>query len=571
MLRIEAGLVLLAILISVVHPSFGSRWFSATERQLSRLSQKPLLSVTLVVLAAFLLRAALLPILPVPEPIVHDEFAYLLACDTLAHGRLTNPTHPMWVHFESFSILQKPTYQSMYPPAQGIFLALGKVLFGHPFWGVWLSIGLMCAAITWMLQGWIPSEWALLGGILALVRYGLFSYWANSYWGGAVAAIGGALVLGALPRVKESLRTRDALIMGLGLALLASSRPYEGLVFSLPVVAALGLWITHKNGPPLQLKLRRIVVPLAIVLVMTGGWLGYYFSRVTGSPFRFPHQIERQTYAVVPIFTWQHLLPEPVYHNEVMKNMYAGEDLAHYKLFRSPTGYLAYGIVGWSFFLGPALTLPPLMLLFSLPRGFSLRHVSATTGFLLFECLMVLLGSLLVIYYSPHYSAPATGLILAVVLLAMKQMREWSRSGRFLARAVPVICILTLAIRAAAGPLGIRLHDFYEFAWHEKMVRSFGRETIKNELDHIPGKHLVIVHYKPDHDTFNEFVYNDADIDNSKIVWAREISPREDEDKDLTNYFKDRKIWTLEADEIPPRLEPRQISFEPAPRVRGSR
>src|SRR5262249_4793601 len=155
-------------------------------------------------------------------------------------------------------------------------------------------------------------------------------------------------------------------------------------------------------------------------------------------------------------------------------------------------------------------------------------------------------------FYSPHYSAPATGLILALVLLAIKQMREWGPSGIFLTRAIPVICALMLFIRAAAGPLGIQLHDFYEFSWHEKMVRSFGREPIKNELEHMPGKHLVIVHYKPDHDTFNEFVYNDADIDNSKIVWAREIGPREDQE--LVNYFKERKLWTLEADDDPPRL-----------------
>ena len=53
----------------------------------------------------------------------------------------------------------------------------------------------MCAAICWMLQGWIPAPWALLGGVLAVARLGLLSYFTNGYWSSCLPAVGGALVL----------------------------------------------------------------------------------------------------------------------------------------------------------------------------------------------------------------------------------------------------------------------------------------------------------------------------------------------------------------------------------------
>src|SRR6266568_3736253 len=139
MLKLEFLLVLAAVALAFTLPTLGSRGFLILEENFREIARRRGLAVVFAGLFAVLLRVALLPVLPVPIPSNPDEFSHLLVADTFAHGRVANPTSPMWVHFETVHVNQVPTYSSMMFPAQGLVLAAGEKV-GHPFFGVLLSL-----------------------------------------------------------------------------------------------------------------------------------------------------------------------------------------------------------------------------------------------------------------------------------------------------------------------------------------------------------------------------------------------------------------------------------------------
>ena len=565
---IEFVLVLGAVALAFCFPQAGASWFLFAEGKFIGLARRQGLSIVVVGLAALAGRAAVLPILPVPQPRVTDEFSHLLLADTLAHGRLTNPTHPMWAHFETFHVLMHPTYASMYPPAEGLVLAAGQVIAHQPFVGVWLSVGAMCAAICWMLQGWVSPEWALLGGLLAVMRLGMFSYWADSYWGEAVAAaIGGALVLGALPRIVRSRSAAAALAMGLGLAILANSRPYEGFVLSLPVAAALLIWLVREGRRAFWMSTRRVVAPLTIVLIVAALATGYYFWRVTGSPFRMPQQVDRDAYAMAPYFLWQSPKPEPVYRHEAFRELYVSYEFGLYRQTRSIGNLIAIWILRilsvWFFYFGPALTLPLVMAIASIPYGLAWARVHWQTRFLFLASVVSIAGLAGEVFFSPHYAAPMVGLIYVAMIAAMSRVRGWhwgnKPAGIFLTRAVPAICFLMLLLRAGDPGLFGKPGEF--FTWYNASPEVTDRARIEEQLDGHAGKHLVLVRYKANEPSGLEWVYNEADIDHSKIVWAWDMGASENQE--LIDYFKDRDVWQLEVTANAPKFSPYQIQAAP--------
>ncbi len=548
---IEGALTVICVGLAFCLPRLGSPAFSRIEQVFGQLARRKGLSVAVVGVTALLLRLAILPFCPIPLPFVPDDFSFLLAADTFAHGHLTNPTPAMWIHFESIHITMNPTYMSMYFPSTGLVLAASQLLFGHPWFGILIMTALMCAAICWMLQAWLPPSWALLGGFLAILRLGLFSYWINTYsGGGSIAALGGALVLGAYPRLIKTFRLREGFLLAIGVVLVGTTRPYEGLLLCLPVAIALGHWMFFgKNRPATSLILRNTAGPI-LVLVAAGLWMGYYDQAAFGKATTLPYTVDRATYAVAPYYVWQKQRSDPGYNHESLRRFYYDNELKGYSKIHSASGFLpetsfkvARAIL---FFTGLAF----------LPLVFQVRRVllDRRIRFLVLGLVLFGLGMLIEIYLIPHYLAPFTAAFYAVGLQAIRHI--WVSKpggqpvGKTLIRLSVSLCVLMMVARLYAQPLHMRMDEWPPSAWTDKWFGPgyFGTERadIEKNLESQPGRQLVLVRYSPKHNPIDEWVYNLSNIDGQKVIWAREMDSAHNQE--LMAYYRDRKVWLVEPD-----------------------
>jgi hypothetical protein len=549
LITVEAELFLIVLLLLLKFGGDFRRlprvriWFRQTARHGNR-------AVLFTGITAVLAHLCALPVLRITAPGLHDEFSFLLAADTFASGRLANPTHPLWIYFESFHIEHLPTYASMYPPAQGFVLALG-LLLGHPAIGVWLSTAVCCAAICWMLQAWVPPKWAFLGGLLAVMRIGIFSYWANTYWGGAVPAIGGCLVWGAFGRLRRNPKPHTASLLGLGLILLATSRPYEGLWVALPIAGAIIWWIIFPKQAAHPMFWRAIV-PLLAVLAVGGAAIAYYNWRVFGSPLTLPYTVNRNLYGVAPSFPWQKMGDMPFYNHSVMRQFYTQIESGGFQSARTFPNFLRLTrlklFTVWVFFLGPALTLPFLWFLIAVFRKRTAVRWPAYGLFALFVGIAIVSWPT-----NPHYYSPATGCLYAALIEGFRRLYVWRRKcafpGKALAAASILTCLAVLGVRASALPLKIdQVNSVTPVPWYAAETFPLdSRERVIRVLKKLGGKHLLVVRYSSYHSPFQEYVYNAADIDGSDIVWAREL-PTPEQNLPLLDYFKGRFIWLYRPD-----------------------
>jgi hypothetical protein len=502
-----------------------------------KLAERTGWSMLLLTLLPVVLRLALLAHHPVPSPDVYDEFGHLLQADTLRHFRLANPPHPLPQFFETFFVLQEPTYSSIYPVGQGLALALGWALFGLPWAGVVLSVAAFCALCYWMLRAWTTPGWALAGGLLAVIEFGPLNQWMNSYWGGAFAAAAGCLVFGALPRLRNGPRTRDAVLLGVGLGMHLLTRPYESIFLFLAVV----LFFV-----PDPRKLARVAPDVILVLVPALAIMLFQNKAVTGSWTTLPEMLSQYQYGVPAALTVQ---SNPVPHRDLTR-----EQALDYKMqlsfhtgpetVRSYLERLEYRVRYYRFFFLAPLYLALAVFLVTI-REFRFAWVALTL--LLFS-----LGVNFFPAFQLHYIAAVTCLFVLVSVTGLE------RIGRPAAHLIVFLCVAHFlfwyglhVFDDSEASMAMRPYETWDAINHGNPER---RIYVNRQLVQIPGKLLVFVRYYPQHIFQDEWVYNAADIDGARVVWARDLGEAEDEK--LRSYYPGRAVWLLEPDFQPPRLSP---------------
>jgi hypothetical protein len=507
--------------------------------------RKPLPASLILVLVWTIWRLAVLWHTGSPQPRVHDEFSYLLGADTFAHGRLANPSPALPSFFESPHELVRSTYASKYPPGQALFLALGQVLFGLAFYGVLIGNTLMLFSFCMALFAWVPARWALAVTAMFGLVLSPSMYWTNSYWGGSVAASGGALVLLAIGLSRKRQTALAGGIFAMGALLLFWTRPFEGGVFTMLLLIAFG-WELWRGR-------RAAMFATAIgVMAIGGAWTCYDNYAVTGNPLLLPYVLHQRQYDVQPVFWFQRQRPEPHYSHPRLAAVHgtSGQEILVTTHYRTGSKLALNRLVGpaetlrWD--IGAALLLA---LLVPVCWGNPLYRKMAMV------IVVFLLVADLEAFNFEHYLAPAWAAI--AMLIAMWADQAWNLKYRTL-RVGAALVFLALAWPALAAfgasnelvqrfPSIAKFYSGSTWQWPHAVTWTTRRAALIRHLSALDRPQLVIVRYpSPDWKVGEEWVYNGADFDSQRVIFAHDLGA--EKDRALLADYPERNALLLTFD-----------------------
>lgn len=477
-------------------------------------------------------------------PVVHDEFAYLLTADTFVQGRLTNQPPPFKEFFSTFHVITSNFYNGKYPPGQGLQLALGQVL-GHPLHGVWITIVLWSCSLYWLFKTMAPPATAFWGGVLFVPFFSFLSYHGQSYWGGSLGALGGALTLGGILYCWDNIRIHAAILCGVGLGLLQMTRPMEGLIFCSVPLVAISLKYLKQGNAGIRPWVLKFFFPMLVPLFMGISFHLIYNWANTGHALQLPYMSNNSS----DVMRWG--APENLFAGSLGLSM------------RSIQAWRAVSPLPWYF----AIMVGILSIAGLLSTCTYHRQLDGS-AWLVVACL----GSIGVAIWGsqsfsrtvwPHYvsawSAPA-GLL---AMIGWRSMIEWPSSAMKVISIVFTVLVLlvlgsTMYLTARHAAL-INPSTMVGKHWN---CSDFGRhrQTIKERLLTFHQKsglqQIVFVKYGQDHEYHKEWIYNDADIFHSPVIWARDLGAKKN--NKLRSFVGGHWAWSLyiESDDQMPVLTP---------------
>jgi hypothetical protein len=329
-----------------------------------------------------------------------------------------------------------------------------------------------------------------------------------------------------------------------GIAVLGNSRPFEGLVFSLLMGGCLFIWLVRERRVSVGVVFKRMVAPMAVVMALMACEVGYYNWRVTGHPMKMPYMVHIETYGIDPVFVFSKPRAEPVFRHWDIQNLQETY-LRYYLDQRKSWGSLGkatvekIGDLVQSYFVSFMLLVPLVGLPWALRRDGKLRMM-LWSG-------VVFMGALMLeTWMHAHYAAPGAGVFFLLEIEGMRVLNGMASNGRRWGRNVVRGLAVLLAI--AFGNTVVKLATAPRDTWYTR------REALIERLRKEPERSLVIVKYGPEHNPHREWVYNEADLPNAKVILAQDMGA--EQNKELTDYFKDRKVWVLDADAEMPVVAP---------------
>jgi hypothetical protein len=168
---------------------------------------------------------------------------------------------------------------------------------------------------------------------------------------------------------------------------------------------------------------------------------------------------------------------------------------------------------------------------------------------------MLLFGafcSLLTTFHMPTYEAPFVAPAFVLVAVGMRSLATWRRhagTGRAMVVNLSLGCGFLFLVYTLLAVLHVHVDGESPFNWSSYENRLQARAVAQRFLEQQPGKQLAIVRYGPEHDVLYEWVWNLAEIDQQKVIWARELKP--DWNAQLLRHYPDRRVWLIEPDAAP--------------------